>query len=159
VDTATEAAVISAIAAGAAAVAAIGSWFAAWQTARIQGKATDFSNCLEVIEQLGEAQRRVRDADNHDKSEFEFIELLNLLEALALLFTNRKIAPSTRKFTGKFLEEALAWIGIDPEMAKLMQKSMTDDTTYQELKKFRKRRQRPIRGLSRFYRIKRDTAR
>lgn len=156
-DTATSAAVASAIATGAAAIAAAGSLFAAWRTASIQGKATDFGNCLEVVRQLGEAQRRVQDADSEEKSRFEFIELLNLLETLALLFNSRKIAASTRRFTEKFLDEALAWIRIEQQMTQLMRESMTGEDTYHELKKFERRRQTPIRGLSRLYRFKRET--
>jgi hypothetical protein len=152
VDTSTFAAIASA-------VAATGSWFAAWQTVRIQGKSTDFGNCFEVHKQLGDAQRRVREAVDDDKKRAEFIELLNLLEVLALLFNKRKIAASTRQFTGKFLEESLAWIRIEPNMASLMRESMTSDDTYRELKKFEKRRLTPIRGLSHFYWLSRDTVR
>lgn len=157
--TANTAAVASAIATVAAAVAAAGSWFAAWRTARIQGKSTDFSNCVEVLRQLGDAVRRVRDAADDGLRKFEFIELLNLLEMLALLFNHHKIAPATKQFTGKYLEESLAWIRVDPDMARLMRESTTGDDTFRELKKFENRRLTPIRGLSRFYRLRRDATR
>ncbi len=104
--------------------------------------------------------RRVRDErdkdDNDARYEFELVELLNLLEALALLYNDGRIAASTKKFTGKFLDEVLGWISIDNGMAALMRKSMTADETYRELKTFEKRRKPGIRNLSRFYRNKRD---
>jgi hypothetical protein len=145
----------SAIAAACSAVAASVSLVVAWHAQRIQGRSADFANCIEVVERLGTAMRRVRDApDNH--YDFEFTELLNLLEALALLHNERRIAASTKKFTAKFLEEVLGWISIDPAMEAHMRKSMTGDATYRELEKFKNHRKPGIRSLSRFYRNKRD---
>jgi hypothetical protein len=147
----------SAIAAACSAAAAALSLAVAWNAKGIQGRSADFANCIEVVEQLGNAQRRVFNArDDNERYEFEFRELLNLLEALALLYNDGRIAASTKRFTGKFLDEALAWINIDHGMATLMRKSITGDETYHELKNFEKRRKPKIRSLSRFYRAKRD---
>jgi hypothetical protein len=151
----------SAAAAGCSALAAIVSLMVAWNAKQIQGRSADFANCIEVAGQLRDATRRVRNECNRKDDEgayvFEFRELLNLLEALALLYNDGKIAASTKKFTGKFLAEALAWIRIDHGMATLMRQSMTGDDTYLELKKFEERSKPEMRGLSRLYRHKRDT--
>jgi hypothetical protein len=149
----------AAVAAGCSAVAAAISLLVAWNAKHIQGRSADFANCIEVAGQLRDAMRRVRDErdkdDNEARYQFELVELLNLLEALALLYNDGRIAASTKKFAGKFLDEVLGWISIDNGMAALMRKSMTGDETYRELKKFEKRRKPGIRNLSRFYRNRR----
>jgi hypothetical protein len=155
-DPTIAAAEASAVAAAAAALAAFVSLGVAWNAKRIQGKAADFSNCLEVVGQLRAAQDRVFTARNDDERyRFEFVELLNLLEALALLYNDGKIAASTKKFTGKFLDQVVAWIRVDESMKRLMDSSMTGDDTYGELKKFENRRRPLIRGLARDYSIQR----
>jgi hypothetical protein len=150
----------SAVAAACSAVAAAVSLMVAWNAKGIQGRSADFANCIEVAEQLRDAMRRVRDErdqeNNEKRYEFEMRELLNLLEALALLYNDGRIAPSTKKFTETFLDEVLAWINIDNGMATLMRQSMTGDETYRELKKFEKRRKSGIRNLSRLYKNRRD---
>src|SRR5438445_558314 len=113
----------SAISAGASAVSAtvapvIRSFTG--KAANAQNRVADFNNCLEVVKQLAEAQRRVRDASDDTRRIFEFRELLNLFEALALLINEKKIPPSTRHYAGHFLEEAWAWLETDAEMADLV---------------------------------------
>jgi hypothetical protein len=151
----------SVVAAGCSALAAIASLAVARNAKQIQGRSADFANCIEVAGQLRDAMRRVRDERDKDNNEvrykFELVELLNLLEALALLYNDGRIAASTKKFTKKFLVEALGWIRIDDGMATLMHQAMTSPETYQELKKFEERSKPEIRGLSRLYRHKRDT--
>jgi hypothetical protein len=99
------AAVWSAVAAIFSAIAASISFYVAMQARRIQGNAADFSNCLEAVRNLAEAQRRVIEAqDCEDRLKFEFRELLNLLEALALLVNDGRIAPSTHKFMMKLAQ-------------------------------------------------------
>ena len=153
---ANQAAVWSALAAVFSAVAAGASAYVAWQAKRHQTSATDFEGCLAVVKQLGDAQRAVRDADDVHR-EFEFIELLNLMEALALLLNDGRSASSTRKVAGHFLEEALSWISITPVMTGLMKRATTGDGTFAELQRFRDRHVTPIRKNARYYRIRRDT--
>lgn len=133
---ANQAAVWSALAAIFSAVAAVASAFVAWQAKRGQTSAADFESCLTVVQHLGEAQRSVRDAPDEYK-EFEFIELLNLLEALALLVNDGRPASSTKKVAAHFLEEALSLITVTPALAELMRKATTDVETFSELKRFR----------------------
>ncbi len=124
----------------------------AWNGRQIQGRSADFANCAEVVEQLSNAMRRVRDAPE-EHSRFEFIELLNLLEAFALLYNENKIAPVTKKITCKFLEESMAWIRGNDSMKQLMTDSVTSNNTYAELQVFEKRRQREIARHAKSYAI------
>lgn len=133
-----------------ATVSLISIWFAR-RAALSQAKAADFKNCLETIEQLAEAQRKVRDAPP-ERHAFEFRELLNLMEGLALLFNDRKVAPSTRKIVEHFLEEAWAWLRADPAMSALATSSLTGADTYAELRRFAEARRPRIESLTRMYR-------
>ena len=93
-----------------AAIALVALLFSA-KAALTQAKAADFNNCLEVVKQLAEAQRRVRDAKDEAEKHFEFRELFNLLEALAKLANDRKLQSSTRDYVEHFLIEAWACSG------------------------------------------------
>lgn len=142
----------AAVAAGGSAVAAVVSLVVAWHAKRIQGNSSDFANCLQVVSQLRDAMRRVVDARD-DKQQFEFIELLNLMEALALLHNDGKLAASTKKFTGKFLIEAVAWMRASEHMTKLKREAVTGDDTFHELQTFEQRHAPSIGHLSRSYTI------
>jgi hypothetical protein len=145
----------AAVAACGSTVAAFVSLYVAWQARRIQGNAADFGDCLETARELRDAMRRVHDAPNEAKIKFEFTELLNLLEALALLYNDGKIAASTKKFTGKFLDEVLAWIRADNPMNQLMDDRITSETTFHELQVFQQSRSVNIRKLAKAYTAKR----
>lgn len=133
---ANQAAVWSALAAIFSAIAAGTSAFVAWQAKRGQTSAADFESCLAVVGHLAEAQRKVRDAPNEHK-EFEFVELLNLMEALALLVNDGRPASSTKKVAAHFLEEGLSLITVTPALADLMKRATTGVETFSELKRFR----------------------
>ncbi len=145
----------SAFAAACSAVAAFVSLVVAWHAKRIQGRSVDFANGIEIVERLGTAMRRVRDApENHH--DFEFTELLNLLEALALLHNERRIAASTKKLIANFLDEVLRCIENDSETKNHMCKTRTGSETYRELEKFKTRRNSWILNQWRSYRNKHD---
>jgi hypothetical protein len=139
------------VAAGGSAIAALASLGVAWHAKRIQGNSADFANCLEVVRQLREAMRRVHDAREDADKKFEFIELLNLLEALALLYNDGRIAASTKKFTGKFLEQVVAGIRASEPMTELKREAVTGEDTFRELKDFEERHAPAIRNLARSY--------
>jgi hypothetical protein len=101
--------------------------------------------------QLRDAMRRVHDAPDDAKQRFEFIEQLNRLKALALLYNDGRLAPSTKKFTGKFLDQAVAGIQASEAMTKLKREAITGDDTFHELQKFEKRHAPEIRKLARSY--------
>src|SRR5690242_19783644 len=96
----------------AAAVSACGSLAAAWfmwRSTRDTAKVSEFGSCIEIAIRLGDAQRRVRDA-SEENWEFEFRELINLLEVMALLANSQNASPKTLAYVETFLIEAWAWI-------------------------------------------------
>lgn len=128
------------------AIAASAAGFVAFCSYRTQNKSADFGDCLQVVGFLREAQKRVYDANlqcNRGLYEFEFVELLNLFEALAFLYFEGKIAPATSDFTRKFLSESLEWVGRDAAMKSLMHESMTDGGTFRYLIRFNPSLKRP----------------
>lgn len=143
------AAIFSAVAAGASALVS-------WRAKHSQTSSADFEACLAVVKQLGEAQRHVRDGGEHVR--FEFIEYLNLMEALATLVNDGRPGSTTEKVTAHYLEEALSWISITPDIAALMKEATTGDGTFNELRKFKEMRATTIRRTAKHYRDKRDTA-
>jgi len=146
------AAIASAIATVAAAVAAAGSLLAAWKTLRMQDKSTDFSNCLEIIRQISEAQRRVISAESgSEKCRFEFIELLNLLESIAFLHNRGQMRGSTKLLVAKFLQEALAWFRTNPDLLRLIEEAATSKDTFRELNEFEQQYAGEMLDLTRRY--------
>jgi len=139
-----------------AAIALVALLFSA-KAALTQAKAADFNNCLEVVKQLAEAQRRVRDAKDEAEKHFEFRELFNLLEALAKLANDRKLQSSTRDYVEHFLIEAWAWLKSEPTLEPLLQSSITSDRTYSEILRFSKRHDRRITALTQAYRASATT--
>jgi hypothetical protein len=84
-----------------------------------QSKIAEFNNCVETVKILAEAQRKVRDKIDTPDHAFEFRELLNILETLALLVNRHKTTRVARDYTVTFLIQALAWIEIDDHMKNL----------------------------------------
>ncbi len=144
-------AAISAIVAAFTAVLTLGIAWANFSTARTDAKSSDFENCLDVVTKLAEAQRLVRDADNEEAKRFEFRELLNLMEALALLENHKKIAPSTRKFTKHFLIEGWAFLRTSKVTRELLSNSVTGAETFIELTKFAEEHKAAIERLTKIY--------
>lgn len=143
----------TAVAATAAAVSAfvsLASIRIVWRSSATQAKAADFDNCMRTIEWLAEALRKVRDA-RPEHTEFEIREYLNVLEGLALLINDDKIAPSTLRLVEKFLEEAWAAVRSDAGWRKLVEKSITGDETFAELLKFVARNKARIDALTKLY--------
>ena len=143
----------AAVAACGSAVSALASLISVWFARRAaigQANAADFTNCLETVRQLAEAQRKVRDATPEAK-DFEFRELFNLMEALALLVNDRKVPPATRRIADDFLEQAWAWLRADDSMRRLVESSVTGTDTYVELVKFAESRSQRIEALTRLY--------
>jgi|SRR5580698_4727944 hypothetical protein len=144
-------AAISAVAAAVTAIITLYIARANFAVARTTANASDFLNCLDVVARLGDAQRRVRDASDQTVQEFEFRELLNLMEALALLENDNRIAPSTRRFTEHFLVESYAFMRSQMALRPLLEKSVTGEETFSELEKFAERRWAKIEHLSDVY--------
>ena len=137
---------------------ALGSCLSSLLGFRLQTKSIDFNNCLEVVKQLAEAQRRIRDAASNETRDFEIVELLNLMEALALLVNRGRIARSAAEYTGHFLEEAWASLKANDDVLPLVEKSISGADTYSELLKFASGRHKRITALVKAYRALPATA-
>ena len=138
----TDATFWTAVAAIAAAVSAALTLFIAkanLAAAKTDARSSDFDSCLDVVTKLADAQRRVRDTGNDPDREFEFRELLNLMEALALLENDDRIASSTRKVTKHFLLETYTYLQSQPHLVTFLQASITGNETFAELHKFAQR--------------------
>jgi hypothetical protein len=138
IDIATSGA-IAAVAAAISAFLTLIIAVANYRSGHAGANAADVENCLAVVNDLGEAERRVRDAPlDSDIRTWEFRALLNLLEALALLVNERKIAPSTGKITTEYLEESWAFLDADESNRTLIEESLKSPETFNELKRFAK---------------------
>lgn len=142
---------IAAIAAAISAALAFVVALANWRTATAEVKSADFDSCLTVVTRLADAQRRVQNAASEVERQFELRELLNLMEALALLENGNRIPPSTRKFTTHFLIEAWAFLRSEPAMKALMENSITGAETFVELLRFADRHSGIIAHLTKHY--------
>lgn len=146
------AAIGSAVSGIGSALAAGASWWIAWGAKSVQTQGNDFGNCLEVVKQFGEAQRRVRDADETHRA-YEFRELMNLLETFAMMANDGLLPPSTRRFTTHLLVETAAYARIDPAMEAMMRDAVTSDDTFAELRVFEKRHAREVTAARKRYRL------
>jgi len=139
----------------AAAVTALITLVIAWanySVARNEARASDFDSCLDVVTKLADAQRRVRDAaPGSAERDFEFRELLNLMEALAHLENTKRTGPSTREVTENFLVETYAYLRSQAGLRPFLEASLTSDKTFSGLVKFADRHLTRIEGLSRLY--------
>jgi hypothetical protein len=143
-----------AVAATAAAISAFLSFCAVLTTGRIaakQGKVLEFNNCIDLVRQLGEAERRVKESDEKDR-ESKFRDLLNLLETLAMLYMKHRITKAAREYTKKYLMEVIAWIDVDDNMRRLIERSLTGLDTFADLGQFRKCHRKEIDVLVEVYR-------
>ena len=139
------------VAVASAAIALVALYFSA-KAAGTQARVADFNNCLEVVKQLGEAQRKVRNAKDDSERLFEFRELLNLLEALAKLYNDQKLQSSTREYVEPFIVESWAWLRSEPEMAPLIASSITGEETYSDILRFARAHEKRIAALAQAYR-------
>jgi hypothetical protein len=142
---------VSAIAAAISATIALATTCVNLWSLHRTGRATDFNNCLTVVSQLAEAQRKVRDAKDDAARNFEFRELLNLMEALALMENDRRIASSTQKITERFLVESWAFLKSQPHIQQFLRDSMTDTDTFGELRRFEEKHVIEIRDKALLY--------
>jgi hypothetical protein len=141
-----------------AAIAGVGSTVISLTALAISASATrthsrvaDFNGCLHALDNLAMAQRRIRDARDETVRIFEIREILNLMEALALLINRGRVGPSTQDFVTHFLEEAWAWLNVDATTHPLIEQSLTSESTFEELRSFARTRAKRISALSLLY--------
>jgi hypothetical protein len=120
---------------------------------RTQVKVADYNNCLQLVRHLSDTQRAVFTSKcDSQRYDFEFRELLNLIEAVALLINRSQITKSTKEYSTDFICEALAWIESDTSMHDTLKNAVTADNTFKELNIFRKLHRTRIDTLAHDYR-------
>lgn len=133
----------AAISAIAAAIAAIISLV----NVRTQLRSTDARDCLELVKQFAEAQRRANNATGNDV-EREVRELLNLFETTALLFNDRRLGHSSNYIVRHALIEGWVWLDSTEGMEAIVKEAITGPATFQQLLTFKRRHSKEIKALA-----------
>lgn len=133
----------AAISAVASAIAAIAASFNAF----IQRRSTDARDCLEIVKQLAEVQRKANTAQGEDRNR-EILEVLNLFETVALLFNKGSLGPASEYIVREALIDGWVRLGADPGMREFVHGSITGPTTFEQLVKFTRRFRRQIASLA-----------
>jgi len=117
-----------------------------WTTSalRQQARATDFENYLALQEKFAEAWRRFRDADDSTK-EFEFTEVLNLLEASCHLHNKGVLRGTSREMVADYLEDILPPLFKDDYAREVIDRSFSAPDTYFHIRRFA--RNRGLKGV------------
>lgn len=146
---------VAAVASAVSASIALASLLISLKTARTQVKVGEFNNTVAIQRELAEAQRKIA---SHEPGStnwvFEFRELYNLLEVLALLINNGQMTIIAKEFATKFIIEVLAWTETSDELKVLVAESVTKDETFAELNAFRRKYRRQIDPLLPIYRAR-----
>jgi hypothetical protein len=132
----------AAISAVASAIAAAISLF----NARTQLKSADARDCLELVKQFGEAQRKANAAKTED-AEREVRELLNLFETAALLFNDKRLGRSSRYIVRHALIEGWVWLETTEGMGQILSEAISGPTTFQQLLRFKQSHSQEIQQL------------
>lgn len=115
------------------------------RTFLVQARAIDATNFLDVRQRLGAAMRAVRSAGSDAaQEEFEWIELLNLLEALAELYRWKRFGRVTRSSVKSDLIGALHMIESTPAAKKRLIEAFTHPSAFSALRWFQKKYRKEI---------------
>lgn len=114
---------------------ALGALIVSAIAARRQAQASTFGSYLNVAERLAGAWRRYRHASESDK-DFEFTEILNLLESVSHLYYSRSIYGATREMIRNHLSKVLPIILRNKHARKKIQEEMKDPQTFKYIQEF-----------------------
>lgn len=103
---------------------------------RQQAQAADFSSYLQLTERYADAWRKFRDAEKGPKKDFEFGELLNLLEGTCHLYNSGTIHGATREMIRDYLREVLPAVFEGEYARQEIQKTMSGPDTYFHIRRF-----------------------
>jgi hypothetical protein len=107
---------------------------------RDQARSHDFNNYLNLKDKFAEAWRRYSNA-TPDKAEFEFREVLNLIESVCHLFNEDAIHGSTRQMVEQYLREIIHGLHIDPAVVARINAARYSPETFQEIRTFASKHQ------------------
>ena len=106
----------------------------AWWIRR-QVHAVDVNNHFQIQEKISHAWRKYRD-ESKEKKDFEFVELLNLLETLSRLYNGCIIHDSTREMVRENLSEVIPYILTNKYAVSHLKNTRSGPETYSEIERF-----------------------
>lgn len=112
--------------------------YTAWWIRR-QAKTNDLKSYLQLREQFANGWRKFRDAEEKNKNkEFEFIEVLSLLEGTCHLYNKSIFYGATKEQVRDYMREVIPKV-LENEYAKQQFiNSISSPNTYSEIRKFAK---------------------
>jgi hypothetical protein len=111
---------------------------------RQQATASDFSSYLQLMERLSKAWRAYGDARaahsaepaTRNPEEFEFLELMNILEMACHLHKKRILLPATREMLCDHLKEVLPAIYKNEDTKKMIDEHLSGPDTFFYIRRF-----------------------
>lgn len=103
---------------------------------RRQAQASDFGSYLQLTERFANAWRRFRDAEDDETRDFEFGEVLNLIEGTCHLYNSGTIHGATREMIRDYLREVLADVFNDKYAKERISNSFSGPDTYFHIRRF-----------------------
>lgn len=113
---------------------------------RLQAQASDFSSYLLLTERLSKAWRAYGDARasssslsnqaSREREEFEFLELMNVLEMACHLYNRKIILPETGEMLCDHLKEVLPKIFQNPECKGMICRAFSGRDTFFHIRRF-----------------------
>ena len=107
---------------------------AAWAIHR-QTHALDLSSYFQFTEQFSNKWREFKNAEKKDK-EFEFVEVLNLLETASHLYNRRIIHGATRNMVRDYLREVIRDVFQNEYAKEVISKNYSGPDTYAHIRQF-----------------------
>ena len=103
-----------------------------------QARAADFSSYLGLMDRYSQAWRGLKEASEDDK-DFEFRELLNLIEATCHLYNRKRLGSATRTQIAAYLKEILGGIQKSDYAMKHIVDAISGPETFKEIASFVKK--------------------
>ncbi len=103
---------------------------------RQQAKAADFANYMDLKERFANAWRMFRDSEGDDRKTFEFIELMNLIEASCHLYNKGAIRGASEEMLGDYLTEILPMFFGNEQAKDLITKHFSGPDTFFHIRRF-----------------------
>ena len=102
---------------------------------RRQVHALDLSSYFKFTEKFANKWRKFKNADEKDK-EFEFVEVLNLLETASHLYNRRIIHGATRNMVRDYLREVIRDVFQNEYAKEVISKNHSGPDTYAHIRQF-----------------------
>jgi len=115
---------------------AIATLFSAALSLRRQAQASDFTSYLQLTERYANAWRKFRDAADEANKDFEFSEVLNLIQGTCHLYYARAIHGATRDMICDYLKEVLRDLFQHDYARGRFKESLSGPDTYFHIRRF-----------------------